>query len=154
MNKNKNRNSTNKYFNRTTLVRWGILGAVTIIFTVLLYPNLVITKPQYNLGDVAERDIKAPRDFFVEDQATTEVQRQQAAEAVLTIYDFDPQLAEVLGAKVDQAFASTRALLNPPQSVAVQNSVIESETPINSPDESPMLTSIRSALFSLLIRNT
>ena len=54
------------YFDASNRMRWGILTVIIVIFTLLLYPNLVITKHQYSLGDVAERDIKAPKNFFVE----------------------------------------------------------------------------------------
>jgi putative nucleotidyltransferase with HDIG domain len=92
-------------------LRWSILIAVTIIFTVLLYPNLVITKHHYSLGDVAERDIKAPRDFFVEDEKATEAKRQQALTEILTVYDYDADLAKLLSQNVTQAFAEIRTVI-------------------------------------------
>jgi putative nucleotidyltransferase with HDIG domain len=92
-------------FDASKRFRWGILIAVTIIFTVLLYPNLVITKHHYGLGDVAERSIKAPKDFFVEDETATETKRQQALAEILTVYDYDADLAKLLSQNVTQAFA-------------------------------------------------
>ena len=44
--------------------RWCILIALSLIVSVLLFPNM-LTKPMtYNLGDVADRDIKASHDFL------------------------------------------------------------------------------------------
>ena len=99
-------------------LRWGILFSVTILFSIILFPNLVVTKHQYDLGDVAERDIKSPRDFFIEDEAATETNREQAVAAVMTVYDYDGGLAASLAAEVEEVFAemrSTAAILNQDQ---------------------------------------
>jgi membrane-associated HD superfamily phosphohydrolase len=92
----KSKEALSNYFDASNRMRWGILVVVTVIFTFLLYPNLVITKHQYNSGDIAERDIKAPKDFFVEDESATEKKRQQATAEVLTVYDYDADLAATL----------------------------------------------------------
>ena len=50
----KTKEALSKFFDASNRIRWGILAAITIIFTLLLYPNLVITKHRYDIGDVAE----------------------------------------------------------------------------------------------------
>ena len=107
----KTKEALSKFFDASNRIRWGILAAITIIFTLLLYPNLVITKHRYDLGDVAERDVKAPKDFFVEDEAATEKKRQQAMEEVLTVYDYDAGLVTTLTQNVDRALADLRAVI-------------------------------------------
>ena len=107
----KSKEALSNYFDASNRMRWGILVVVTVIFTILLYPNLVITKHQYNLGDIAERDIKAPKDFFVEDESATEKKRQQATAEVLTVYDYDADLAETIGQNVVQAFTEMREII-------------------------------------------
>ena len=74
-------------------LRWLLLAAVIAVFIVLLYPNLVVPPHPYQLGDIAERNIKAPRDFFVEDQTATEEILTKAIAQVLTVYDFDPRIS-------------------------------------------------------------
>jgi putative nucleotidyltransferase with HDIG domain len=108
MSKDKNKESGNKFLDPDRRFRWGILCAVAILSSVILFPNLVITRHQYNLGDVAERDIKSPRDFFIEDQAATETNRRQSVDKVLTVYDFDSELASVLARNVEAVFAEMR----------------------------------------------
>ncbi len=78
MGQEKNKKSDPKFHHYDRRFRWGILCTVAVLFSIILFPNLVITRHQYNLGDVAERDIKSPRDFFIEDQAATEINRQQS----------------------------------------------------------------------------
>lgn len=97
--------SINKLLADTDRVRWGILIGVTIIFTILIYPNLVIKKHAYKLGDVATKNIKAKRDFLIEDEAATEAGRKQAVENVQTVYDFDVTLLPKINERVKAAFA-------------------------------------------------
>jgi putative nucleotidyltransferase with HDIG domain len=111
----KRKKSISKLFDSNTRIRWGILTLFTIIFVIILYPSLVITKHQYNLGDVVERDIKAPRDFFIEDQSATEKNRQQVMAEVLTVYDYDANLAKTLSRNVAQSFADIRAFIESEQ---------------------------------------
>ena len=120
MAKDKSKESVNKLLYSDRRFRWGILCSILILFSIILYPNLVVTKHQYNLGDVAEKDIKSPRDFFIEDQAATEKNRQLAVEKVLTVYDFDSGLAETLTVNVDAVFAELRASSAGPDKPAEQ----------------------------------
>src|SRR5210317_1201116 len=109
MSKEKNKESSNKFLDYDRRFHWGILLTVAILSSIILFPNLVITRHQYTLGDVAERDIKSPRDFFIEDQAATEINRQQSVEKVLTVYDYDADLARTLSRNLESAFAEMRA---------------------------------------------
>jgi cyclic-di-AMP phosphodiesterase PgpH len=107
--KDKNKGRIGRAIATDNRFRWIILFSVTILFSVILFPNLVITPYQYNVGDIAEKNIKAPRDFFIEDQAATEINRKSAIEHVLTVYDYDAELAKTLTQNVNQVFADMRA---------------------------------------------
>ena len=99
-----------KFFEDSDDVRWGILVGVTIFFTILLYPNLVVKKHYYKLGDVAARDIKATKDFLIEDKDATEAGRKQAVEKVLTVYDHDATLSAKISQNVTRAFDDIRTV--------------------------------------------
>jgi hypothetical protein len=86
------------------LVRWLLLVLVVSIFVILLFPNLVVQRHTYVLGDIVEQDIKAPQDFFIEDKAATDSLRRKAADQVLTVYDHDPRIVRQLADKVRKAF--------------------------------------------------
>ena len=123
-----------KFFSLSDHFRWILLVIVTALFVAVIYPSLVVTHHAYKLGDVAEKDIKAPQDFFIEDQEATAVKRKQAVESVLTVYDHDTTVLGLLVDNVNQAFTSVRALIaNPP-----------SEIPPASGDEAPADTSLSS----------
>jgi putative nucleotidyltransferase with HDIG domain len=121
----KNKETGAKHMDYDRRFRWGILFCVTILFSIILFPSLVITKHQYSLGDVAEKDIKSPRDFFIEDQAATELNRQKAVEDVLTVYDYDAGLAERLTRKVDEVFAKLRAAAEAQSAISRQTTASE-----------------------------
>jgi putative nucleotidyltransferase with HDIG domain len=95
---------------RTSGVLLVLMIAVPLLFTLIIYPNLLVARFNYGLGDIAEKDVKAHRDFLVEDQAATEIKRQQAVQDVLTVYDLDTELGGRLARTVDEAFADMRAM--------------------------------------------
>ena len=106
----KSKELINRLLGSSNYVRWSILVGVAVIFTIILYPSLVITEHSYQIGDVADRDIKTSRDFFIEDESATEANRKLAVEKVLTVYDHDKLLAPRLTMRVQQAFADLRAV--------------------------------------------
>ena len=102
--------SFNKLFGNNDRVRWGILVGVTIIFTILLYPSLVVKKHSYNLGDVATKDIKAKKDFLIEDEDATETSRTKALENVQTVYDHDILLSSKMNQQIEAAFGDLQTI--------------------------------------------
>ncbi len=90
--------------------RLVLLAAVTLAFSLILYPRIMVPRQQYGVGDVAEKDVKAPRELLVKDQAATEIKRQQAVLEVLTVYDQDSELSARLARMVEEAFADLRAM--------------------------------------------
>lgn len=124
-------------------IRWGLLILSTILFIIILYPSLVITKHRYSLGDVVDRDIKASEDFFIEDQTATEKNRQQAVAAVLTVYDFDANLANKLKNNVEHAFSDLRTLIEPPQNETLPESEDRTSSAEIAPEEKkPLLETL------------
>jgi membrane-associated HD superfamily phosphohydrolase len=80
--------------------KWILLAVVISLFVILLYPNLVVQQYRYSVGDIAERSIKAPQDFFIEDRAATEASRRQAVDQTLTVYDQDSRISQQINASV------------------------------------------------------
>ena len=108
-NKDKNKEPVGRILDSGKRFRWAVLFSLTILFSLILFPSLVTTKHQYELGDVAERNIKSRRDFFIEDQAATELNRQRAEAKVLTVYDYDAELGSQIALNVEEIFAQMRA---------------------------------------------
>jgi len=99
--------------NEDVQVRWFILLGTTILITILLFPSLWRSTPEYHVSDVAEEDIKSPKNFLIEDKKATQEKRDEAAHSVLTVYDFDGALATKLEARINKAFGTLHSLLNP-----------------------------------------
>jgi cyclic-di-AMP phosphodiesterase PgpH len=93
-------------------LKWILLVGVGAVFLLVLHPRLIVHHPSYAPGDIAARDIKAPRDFLVEDPAATTASQLQAAEQVLTVYDHDPRIAAQLTERIRAAFGKMRGTLN------------------------------------------
>ena len=107
----KDKLSLRMFFGTSDHVRLSILVGVTIIFTIFLYPNLVIKKHSYKLGDVAASNIKAKKDFLIEDKDATEANRKEAVENVLTVYDHNVTLYSTINRNVKTAFNDIRTIL-------------------------------------------
>ena len=90
--------------------RWPLMALALGVFVVLLYPNLVVQRHHYRAGDIADRSIKAPQDFFIEDKTATEASRRQAVEQTLTVYDYDPRISHQVAESVSRAFAEMRKI--------------------------------------------
>ena len=80
---------------------------LSLLISVLLFPSILTPPQTYNLGDVADRDIKANREFLVENSDLTEKNRLEAVRKVLPVYDFDPTGNDVV-ARIREAFAAGR----------------------------------------------
>ena len=116
--------SLNRLIDNSETVRWALLIGVALVFTILLYPNLVIKKHTYQLGDVATRDIKAPRDFLIEDEDATEAIRKQAVDNVLTVYDHDVNLSSKINRNIANAFDDLQNILEPTTSEGSQKTSV------------------------------
>ncbi|MCD6295853.1 MAG: HDIG domain-containing protein, partial [Deltaproteobacteria bacterium] len=91
--------------------KWYILVCLSIIVSILLFPNILTRPKTYKLGDVADRDIKASQEFLVENQNLTEQNRQEAVKAVLSVYDFDPTATNLVS-RIREAFKRGREYLS------------------------------------------
>jgi putative nucleotidyltransferase with HDIG domain len=59
---------------------------------------------------VAKRDIKAPRNFFVEDKKATNLKKNEVKESVKMVYDFDANLIKEISSNIDAAMKIPREL--------------------------------------------
>lgn len=111
----RNNNSLKKtvilYFLSNNKVLWGILLGFTLVFSLILFPHTSASKYSYQLGDIAKRDIKASKDFFIEDKEATELNRDLAVKTVLNVYDHNTNLANELTQRIRTVFGEYRAIL-------------------------------------------
>ena len=118
---------------------WACLIILSAAISLLLFPNtLMISKEAYSLGDVARKDIKAPRDFLVEDKELTKQRRDEASKSSLFVYDFDRSGAYV-SERVKESFSYGREELERIESISLEP-----------PLRSEKLRQLREKFFELL----
>jgi cyclic-di-AMP phosphodiesterase PgpH len=91
-------------------ILWAMLIFITIAFTIIHYPKESNISYLYIIGDIAKRDIKAPRNFFVEDEKATNFKKSEVKESVKSVYDFDASLLKDITANIDEAMKIPRQL--------------------------------------------
>jgi len=92
------------------LLALGVAGLCAALVTPGLYGQQ-LPVDDANLGQPAEGDIKATRDFEIPDLETTEHKRVEATEEVLTVHDFDTRAAADVEARIHTFFTKARAAL-------------------------------------------
>ncbi|MEE9240830.1 MAG: HDIG domain-containing metalloprotein [bacterium] len=86
------------------LAPWLLGGVLTVLLTLLMTAGISTTLLTYRVGDIARRNIKAPRDMRLEDPIASKALRQQVSERVLPRYDIDAKLQEEIDGRVRSAF--------------------------------------------------
>ena len=66
---------------------WAVLFVIGL--TALLTPGVNFRAQDFELGQISSVTIRAPFDFSYEDEVTTQARREEAAKAVLDIYNFN-----------------------------------------------------------------
>ena len=105
--------SLKKRFSSNFWILSGILLTVTLLSTLILSPTLVVRHTPYKIGEIADKNIKAATDFFVEDKNATRQQREIARSSILTVYDYDKSLSDTLVREINKAFDQPRSIFKP-----------------------------------------
>ncbi len=103
---------------------------VVVMFTaVQALDDHTVESYDYKIGDVAGRDIKAPKDFFIEDKATNLAKMDQVKGAIKTVYDFDENLLKNITASITSAMDFGRQMFPPrDNSLGISTPAIEEPT--------------------------
>jgi len=84
--------------------RWAIAIILSIALTLSLAPTLYDSMPKYQHGMIAQDNLKADRNFLVEDVNSTRLRRNEASANARPIYDYDAEMAITLKTKIKNAF--------------------------------------------------
>jgi len=92
--------------------QWSVLFWITaIVITFLILPPRQLQRWNYEVGDIAHRDIRAPQSFLVEDPASTQARKLEAEASVLAVYDFDRRQEVDILSSFREFFQEMRGLL-------------------------------------------
>jgi cyclic-di-AMP phosphodiesterase PgpH len=81
-----------------------LLILLAFILTLVIVPKGGFAPGHYQPGDVASRDVKAPRDMLVPDPDLTAKKRIEAEQSILPLYDYDPGVGQVVSDRLKQVF--------------------------------------------------
>ncbi|NTW78103.1 MAG: hypothetical protein HGB33_10120, partial [Syntrophaceae bacterium] len=84
--------------------RWTIAVVLCLLLSVILAPDIHLFAPKYRIGMISPADIKADRDFLVEDLESTQQKRDDSAKDIKTVYDFDGNVAIKIKDKLARSF--------------------------------------------------
>ncbi|MFH2090856.1 MAG: HDIG domain-containing metalloprotein [Pseudomonadota bacterium] len=113
MKKNKYENNIlqiKEFLQTSPSILWVMLIIITLLFTITHNPEQSNVSYSYNIGDVSQRDIKAPKDFFVEDKTATNLKKNEVGESVKIVYDFDANLKTKIFTDIEEAMKIPRQL--------------------------------------------
>lgn len=88
---------------------WAIVYVLVTTFS--FAPSFSFRSATAKPGEVATRDVLAPRDLIVPDRASTERRRVEAAADVLPVYDLDTAAPDRLTAELQTSFQKARGAL-------------------------------------------
>jgi putative nucleotidyltransferase with HDIG domain len=91
-----------------------LLVCFSILLGILVTPHYIVLPVNYQIGDVADHDIKAAHDFLVTDEAATKKKREEAGRTALAVYDLDEETVQHLRERLDAAFTMMRAQFQQP----------------------------------------
>ena len=97
------------FLKNITFQRWAIAIFLCVGLTFILAPRIYKTSPEYRHGMIAPENIKADRDFLVEDVNSTQQKRAEAMAEVRAVYDFDAEMPITISTKLNEAFSDLGA---------------------------------------------
>jgi len=93
---------------------WAILLVLSVIISMFLTPGLSTTTESYDdtwVGQISTTDIRSPGNYNVQDLQATESKKDEAARAILPIYDFNSNLGNEVQARIKKAFVEMQSLI-------------------------------------------
>jgi putative nucleotidyltransferase with HDIG domain len=97
--------------NAPSYQKWFIGIVMAILLSLLLSPSLTLRLKEYNVGDIATKEIKSNRDLLVVDEKFTQEKRIEAERSVLPVYDYDPSVLSDADQRIRSAFAPSTSSL-------------------------------------------
>ncbi len=85
-----------------------LLIGLSLSVAFLLTPSFTFNNPSYQLGDIAESNIKAKQDLLIENEAATSERREEAVSQAPLVYDLDDNVARQTIEKIEAAFQLMR----------------------------------------------
>jgi len=92
--------------------RWAIAIILCLVLSIIISPPISIFSPQYRVGSISSKDVKADRDFLVEDQESTKQKKDDAVRNVKSVYVYNSNIPATIKEKVVKAFYVVAEYIN------------------------------------------
>ena len=145
--------NTNEYLLSTPYLLWFMLIAITILFTVSQAPDQNKVSYTYQIGDVAKRDIKAPKNFFIEDKEVTQARKNQVKSSVKKVYDFDSNLLADISSNIASSMEFARQLFDKPENTDAPDPSFEIVLATKPEFEKKLGIKISDGAYNILYKN-
>jgi hypothetical protein len=86
--------------------RWAIAIFLSVVLSLLLTPKVYFSYPEYKVGSIAIRDVRADHDLLVEDRVATDQKKIEVVKDVQSVYDYDSDATSQLKATISKVFSS------------------------------------------------
>lgn len=93
-----------RFFTNIFYQRWAIAIGLCLILSIILAPEIHIITPEYKAGTISSKDIKADRDFLVEDMKSTRQKKSDAGINIKSVYDYDSSITSYIKLKLNRSF--------------------------------------------------
>lgn len=91
-----------------------LLVATCLIIAYLIAPGMPSSIPVYQIGDIADQDIRVTEEVLVEDTVSTAKKKLENEGKSLSVYDFDANAAEAAAQRLTATFAEWRGRSDAP----------------------------------------
>jgi len=118
----KKRNISFGFLRNSLFQRWAIAISLCLILALIMAPEINLSEPQFKMGMIAPRNIKADYSFYVQDQQAIEQKKLEDAENIKPVYDYDNTIADIIKTKLVKAFS---------QSAERYSNSLTARTPVN-----------------------
>lgn len=95
-------------FNKDSLLKAGLMFALSLMITVMIAPNLSLVPARYEEGDIIPETIIIPDDLTLVDERSTEARMMQHLAEFPPIFDFDTRLKNKTIKAIQGAFQAMR----------------------------------------------
>jgi putative nucleotidyltransferase with HDIG domain len=116
---------TPEFAKNTEFQRWSVIILLNILLALLLTPDIHISHPDYKIGSIATRDIKADRELLLEDRASIEQKRLEVIKDIQSVYDYDLEVPFQITANVAKAFTIVAPLYSQPAPAAPPGGTVQ-----------------------------
>mgnify|MGYP003795317493 CR=1 FL=1 len=99
-----NRNLPFTFLQSSLFQKWAIAVILCMIIALVMAPDINLSEPQYKVGMIAAKNIKADHAFLVEDKQATEQKIYEDAENIKPVYNYSKSVEDNIKTKLLNSF--------------------------------------------------